>query len=56
MYHVVHDFGGWPRSVDSGSHSELQATLLTEVDLNFRTWIQGLVKGFKVKESKGNTK
>ncbi len=30
--------------------------LLTEVDLNFRTWIQGLVKGFKVKERKGNTK
>ncbi len=24
VYHVVHDFGGWPRSVDSGSHSELQ--------------------------------
>ncbi len=30
--------------------------LLTEVDLNFRTWIQGLVKGFKVKKRKGNTK
>ncbi len=23
-YHVGHDFGGWPRSVDNGSHNELR--------------------------------
>ncbi len=47
---------GGIRSVDKRFSQRITATLLTEVDLNFRTWIQGLVKGFKVKERKGKHK
>ncbi len=46
--------GGLDRSTRFSQR--ITTTLLTEVDLNFRTWIQGLVKGFKVRERKGNTK
>ncbi len=55
-YHVVHDFGGWTSIGRQRFSQRITATLLTEFDLNFRTWIQGLVKGFKVRERKGNTK
>ncbi len=47
MYHVVHDFGGWPRSVDNGSHNELKPIS----GPGFKDWL----RGFKVRERKGKT-
>ncbi len=53
MYHIIHDLaGGLDRLT-----TVLTTTLLTEVDLNFRTWIQGLVEGVQSeREERKNTK